>query len=156
MTTYEFYEKIARILAKDNWEALYSYIIYSTDDIGLSLRSRYCRGEKALPNEEYGEEPNTILIALNIPFDFSKSTDYYETHDSENSITKLKMQIFLNDLSEEVALNGAISKSMAAGFLSFVRVNLTDETFDVLPEMKAILKDRSTKKQEKCLKDFLD
>lgn len=60
---YDFYRKLARILAKDNEEELFQYIIHSMDDDGGFLRSRYCYWSKELPNQKNGREIKTALVA---------------------------------------------------------------------------------------------
>lgn len=155
MTTYEFYKSIAHIVAKENWKDLLEYIIYTCDDCGTFLRSRFSKGAKSLPDVVLGNI-STTLIALNHPFDFSNSTDYYESPTIENPLTKLKMQLYLVDLSDDESFNREVRRSAATGYNYFIKVNLINESFEVLSETKITKMNSPHKKRDKKLSDFLD
>ena len=154
MTIYQLLKRISEILATNNKEQLYDFLLHTTENRGLFLRSCYCKSENTLKDEECGEI-TTVLVVLNKSWNF-ETTDYYENPDSKNAITKLKMQIWF-DVDDKETLDSAIRKSVAAGFgSSFIKVNLIEETFEVL-EKPEILKTNETKKiRNKKLTDFLD
>lgn len=134
MTLYEFLKKVSSILAKGNADKLFKYIIHSMDYNGGFLRSRYCYWEKTLSDFECGDDLKTILVTLRTPFDFCDSIQYYEEGDFANSaFTLLKMQIFLYDLSNQEHLEQEIMWSCGVGFSYPIKVDLIDESFEILP-----------------------
>lgn len=52
MTTHQLLKQISEILAPNNTKQLYDYLLYTTEDRGLFLRSRYCKSDNALKDEE--------------------------------------------------------------------------------------------------------
>ena len=155
MTTYEFYKKIAHIVAKENWEIFFEYILFACEDCGMFLRTRFCKGDKALSDIDCGEI-ETTLIALDRPFDFSNSTDYYESPTIENPLIKLKMQLFLVDLSDEESFEREVRRSAAIGYNYFIKVNLVNESFEILSEAETIKMNRPHEKRDRMLSDFLN
>ncbi|MST88850.1 hypothetical protein FYJ79_04550 [Sharpea azabuensis] len=136
MTLYELLKKVSFILAKSNADELFEYIIHSMDYNGGFLRSRYCYWEKILSDFECGSDLKTILVTLRSPFDFCNSTQYYEEGDFTNStFTLLKMQIFLYDLSNKEHLEQEIMWSCGVGFSYPIKVDLINESFEILPAM---------------------
>lgn len=154
MTTYELYKKIASILAKNNSEALFDYIIHSMDNDGGFLRSRYCYWNKVLPDSNCGNI-STVLLSLNYPFDFNASTDYYENDPySSDLLTKLKMQLFLYDLSDEKTFMKEAEWSAAVGFSYPIKIHLAEEKAEILPSVINTIKKKPMKRDKKLL-DFL-
>lgn len=134
LTLYELLKKVSSILAKNNADELFEYTIHSMDYNGGFLRSRYCYWEKTLSNFECGDDLKTILVTLRMPFDFCNSTQYYEESDFTNSpFTLLKMQIFLCDLTNKEHLNQEIMWSSGVGFSYPIKINLINESFEILP-----------------------
>lgn len=130
MTTHCLLKRISEILASDNSHNFNDFLLKTLEDRGLFLRSRYCKSENILKDEECGEI-TTVLIALNQCWDF-ETTDYYENPESEYPITKLRLQISLLDLSDEKSLNREIRRSIAAGFGYLTKINLEDGLYEVL------------------------
>lgn len=136
LTLYELLKKVSSILAKGNADKLFGYTIHSMDYNGGFLRSRYCYWEKTLSDFECGDNLKTILVTLRTPFDFCNSTQYYEEGDFTNSaFTLLKMQIFLYDLSNKEHLEQEIMWSCGVGFSYPIKVDLINESFEILPAM---------------------
>lgn len=134
---HDFYRKLARILARDNEEELFQYIIHSMDDDGGFLRSRYCYWSKELPNQKTGREIKTALVALRSPFDFASSTEYYEeakVKDGTNTI--LKMQVFYFDLSKEESFVDEAKWSAGVGFPYPIKVDMINETFEIMDHIR--------------------
>lgn len=154
LTTYELYKKIASILAQNNSEALFDYIIHSMDNNGGFLRSRYCYWNKVLPDSNCGNI-STVLLSLNHPFDFNASTDYYENDPySPDLFTKLKMQLFLYDLSDEKSFMEEAEWSAAVGFSYPIKIHLAEEKAEILPPVINTIKKRPMRRDKK-LSDFL-
>lgn len=134
---YDFYRKLARILARDNEEELFQYIIHSMDDDGGFLRSRYCYWSKELPNPESGREIKTALVALRSPFNFMSSTKYYEEAEvKDGTSTILKMQVFYFDLSKEESFIDETKWSAGVGFPYPIKVDMVNETFEILDRVR--------------------
>ncbi len=135
MKLYELLKKTSSILAKENADELFKYIIHSMDHNGGFLRSRYCYWDKTLSNFECGDNLRTILVTLRTPFDFCSSTQYYEEEDSNNfPFTLLKMQIFLHDLSDKENLERVIMWSRAVGFSNPIVIDLVNESFEIIKD----------------------
>lgn len=125
---YDFYRKLARILAKENSEELFNYIIHAMDDNGGFLRSRYCYWSKELPNRKVDKEFKRVLVALDNPFDLMSSTNYYEDDDvHQGSSTVLKMQIVYSELSEDEKFADAVKWSADDGFPYPIKVDIVNE-----------------------------
>lgn len=130
MTTHCLLKRISEILVPNNTKQLYEFLLHTTEDRGLLLRSRYCKRDNVLKDEECGEI-TTVLVALNQCWDF-ETTDYYENPESEYLVTKLRLQISLFDLSDEESLNREIRRSVAAGFGYPIKIDLEKGTYKVL------------------------
>lgn len=132
---YDFYRKVAKILAKDNSEALFDYIIHAMDDNGF-LRSRWCYwADKTLENWKDTINARTVLVALECPFDFETSTEYYKKDKDEftsETITRLKMQLFFCDLSNEDQFADEANWSSGVGFPYPIKIDMVNETYEVL------------------------
>lgn len=158
MKFYEVLHRTAEVLAGDNAEKLFDYIIHSMDDNGGFLRTRFKRSERTLREREYDREPRIFLVALNSQFDLKRNTDYYDetTFGSVTALnddgttqkiaefndtflsTILKMQIFYRDLSDEDKF-GAMSRwSAAVGFPYPIRVDLENGTAEYLEKIDII------------------
>lgn len=151
MTFLEALHKTAEILAGENAEKLYDYIIHSMDDDGGFLRTRWKRIEKALTDADYSDDPKIFLVALRFPFDLKHDTEYYkeETNtfnaQSENGepetvtitelLTVLKMQIFYTDLSDEKAFISNSEWSAGTGYPYPIRVDLEHSTAEYLDKI---------------------
>lgn len=158
MTLYDLLKEISYIIAENNDDKLFEYIIHSVDCNGDFLRSRYCYSEKALADFECGDDLKTVLVVLNKPFDFCVSTRYYENADcAERVLTLLKMQIFLCDLSNDEDLTRKITWSCAVGFNYPIKINLIDKSFEILPTSKLTIKPKNkiAKRNKKKLADFI-
>ena len=130
MTTHELLKRVSEIIAPNNTKQLYEFLVHTTEDRGLFLRSRCCKSNNILKDEECGEI-TTVLVALNQYWDF-ETTDYYEHLESEYSITKLRLQISLLDLSDEESLNRESRRSVATGFGYLIKINLEEGLYEVL------------------------
>lgn len=129
-TMYDFYHKVASTLSKKNADAIFDYIIHSMDDNGGFLRSRFCYWEKTLPDRPFHCKPQIVLVALQTPFDFDASTDYYEEAKdglSDYPYTKLKMQLFYTDASEERVFRSDAEWSAEVGYPYYIKVDLAEE-----------------------------
>lgn len=135
MTTYEFYRKTARILTSSNEDALFDYIIHSMDDNGSFLRSRYCYWTETLPDMKCGDI-QVALFALRSPFDFENSKEYYKYEDGSQTFTRLKMQLFFFDLSDEKRFMEEAEWSAAAGFSYPIKIDLRDMSYEILPRVR--------------------
>ncbi|MFV0361468.1 MAG: hypothetical protein ACK5LL_00040 [Suipraeoptans sp.] len=136
MSRYEFLRRVAKILAPQNAEALFDYIIHSMDDDGGFLRSRYCYWNKVLPDYEEKNEQQIVLAALARPFNFNDETNYYEDEEGETKYTYLKMQLLLVDLSDDDEFYSAGEWSAAVGFPYPIKIDMTYDRYEVLPKYK--------------------
>ena len=123
MNRYDFYKQISEILMKENAEKFFNYIIHSMDDNGGFLRTRYCYWDKTLPNKEFNQNINTVLLTFSKPFD-AKNINYYN-----GNLTDLKMQLFYEDLSDENSLNDMISWSDELGYSYPVIIDLKNNNY---------------------------
>lgn len=156
MTLYELLKKVSSIVAKNNADKLFEYIIHSMDYNGGFLRSRYCYWNKTLSDFECGKEPKTLLITLRMPFDFLNSTEYYEEGDfTDSPFTLLKMQIFLHDLSNKEHMEQEIMWSCGVGFAYPIKVDLVAKSFEILPVASLNRKKKPKAATDKCLLDVL-
>ncbi len=108
-----------------------------------------------MPDVECGEIAIT-LIALDRPFDFRKSTDYYDSHDIKNPLTSLKMHLYLVDLSDYESFNREVRRSAAVGYRYYIKVDLNNESFEILSEIEITKTNRAHEKRVRKLSDFLD
>ena len=131
---YDFYRKVAKILAKDNSEALFDYIIHAMDDDGGFLRSRWCYwADKTLENYKGCDNINTALITLNHPFDFEEEIEYYVKDDFTNELLpRFKMQLYLEDISSEERFMEEVNWSSAVGFPYPIKIDMINETYEIL------------------------
>ena len=129
MTTYELYKKIAYILAPDNNRALFDYILHATDNYGGFLRSRFCRADITLTDKKC-PEMNTVLVALAEPFDFS-TREYYKEKGSL-LFTRLKMQIYLCDLSDSEKFRFAAEGAASVGYEYPIKIKLDEKKYEIL------------------------
>ena len=133
MTLYKLLKKVSSILAKNNADELFEYTIHSMDYNGWFLRSRYRYWEKTLSDFECDDDLKTILVTLRTPFNFYNSTKYYKKGNLANSpFTLLKMQIFLYDLSNKEHLDQEIIWSYGVGFSYPIKIDLINESFEIL------------------------
>ena len=130
MTTHQLLKRIAEILKPNNTQRFYDFLLHTTEDRGLFLRSGCCKSKKSLNDVECGEI-TTVLVALNQCWIF-ETTDYYENPESEYPVTKIRLQISLFDLLDEESLNREIRRSIAAGFGYLIKINLEDGLYEVL------------------------
>lgn len=151
MTTYELYKKVASVLTPKYSEALFDYIIHSMDNNSSFLRSRYCYCENALPDIDCGDI-STVLLSLNYPFDFNESKDYYE--DNPCTLTALKMQLFLYDLSDNEQFRKEAERSASVGFPYPIKVKITDSSFEILPVVNSLKIKKSAKTTHKKLYEY--
>ena len=132
MTRYELYKKVASILAKNNADALFDYIIHAMDDNDGFLRTRYCYWEKTLPNRNC-KNITTALVALKDPFDFENSTDYYEKEDDKWGLcTKLKMQLFWYESFEEESFMSDVQWCAELDYTYPIKIDLTKDSFFII------------------------
>ena len=137
--THEFYKKVANILAKENGEKLFQYIIHAMDDNGGFLRTRYCYWEKELPDRKMYEYPKTVLVALRFPFDFERETEYYEEEPVKaDTDTLLKMQLFYHDLSDENAFLDEAEWSACVGYPYPIKVDMVQESFEIMEYIESL------------------
>lgn len=142
----------SEILAGENSEKLFDYILHSMDDDGDFLRTRWKRWEEVvLKDADYSDEPKVFLVALRSPFDFKNNTEYYkeetntfnaqsesgeqETVTITEQLTVLKMQIFYTDLSDEKAFVSNSEWSACAGYPYPIRVDLEHRTAENLDKI---------------------
>ena len=134
---YDFYRKVAKILAGENADALFDYIIHAMDDDGGFLRSSWCYFDKILQDWKFGADINTALVTLQKPFDFQKSKKYYvEDIPKAGTETELKMQLFYYDLSDEKRFKDDAQWSAEVGFFYPVKIDMVNETYEVLKKRK--------------------
>lgn len=152
MKFYEVLHRAAEILAEDNAEKLFDYIIHSMDDDGGFLRTRWKRFEKTLCDGEFSSEPKILLAALKRPFDFKNDTSYYREETGEYNaqskdgglervtvtdiLTVLKMQIFYVDLSDEEHFINEAEWSSCVGYPYPIRVNIEQGTAEYLDKVE--------------------
>ncbi len=152
MTFLEALRITSEILAGENAEKLFDYILHSMDDDGGFLRTRWKRWEEVvLTNADYSDEPKIFLVALRSPFDLKNNTEYYkeETNtfnpQSENGeqetvtiteqLTVLKMQIFYDDLSDEKAFVSNSEWSACIGYPYPIKVDLERRAAEYLDKI---------------------
>lgn len=148
MKFYEVLHRTAEILAGENAEKLFDYIIHSMDDDGGFLRTRWKRSEKVLRDADYSDEPKIFLVALRSRFDLKRDTEYYKTNtfnakseDDETItitelLTVLKMQIFYVDLSDEEHFINEAEWSSCVGYPYPIRVNIEQGTAEYLDKVE--------------------
>ena len=144
MTFFELLHKTAEILAGDNADKFFDYIIHSMDDDGGFLRTRWKRTDKTLHDADYRDEPKIILAALRSPFDLKHDTEYYEEETSSfededhktvtitETLTVLKMQIFYYDLSDKDGFADECKWSACVGYPYPIRIDLERGTAEDL------------------------
>ena len=155
MYSHEFIKKISYILAGENADQLFHYLIHSMDQNGSFLRTRYCFWEEAIADEELGII-NTALVTLRKPFDFTSSTQYYEQEEITQQLFCLaKMQIFLYDLSEEDKFMEEVQWAAAVGFSYPVKIDMVHETYEILPEEKLRFRPKRDIDKPKNLQKYL-
>lgn len=141
MTLYDLLKKISFILARDNENDLFQYMIHTMDHNGGFLRSRYCYWEKTITDFKCDSSIKTVLVTLRTPFDFDKTKEYYEDSElPEYPFTLLKMQIFLHDLTDNEELETEIKWSRAVGFSYPIKIDLINESFEILPNRNLSVK----------------
>lgn len=128
ISLYEFLSRITEILAPNYCKDLFFYIIHSMDNNGVFLRTRYCYREKILPNFNGDYNATTVLVTLAAPFDFDNDSNYY----TDGFYTKLKMQIFLGDCSDDKMFYQKSEWSNAVGFNYILRIDMLKGTYEVL------------------------
>ena len=130
---YDFYKKVAYILAKQNKEVaekLFVYIIHAMDDDGGFLRTRYCYSKEVLPNQKLQGEVKTALVALSSPFNFDESAEFYGSEE-----TLLKMQIFYYDLSDGEIFKQEAEVSAAVGYPYPIKIDMERGTFEIMDKV---------------------
>jgi hypothetical protein len=132
LTTYDLYKKISNIIAPTNNRELFDYIIHATDNYGGFLRSRFCRADITLPNKKCGEI-KTVLVALAEPFDFS-TRDYYKERGALLH-TRLKMQIYLCDLSDDDKFSFAAEAAASVGYEYPIKIKLDEKKYKILDKI---------------------
>ena len=152
MTLFGALHRTAEILAEENAEKLYDYILHSMDDDVGFLRTRWKRLEDVvLMNANYSDEPKIFLVALRSSFDLKNNTEYYKeetntfNQKSENGeqetititeqLTVLKMQIFYDDLSDEKAFVSNSEWSACVGYRYPIRVDFEHATAEYLDKI---------------------
>lgn len=147
MTFLGVLHRTAEILAGENAEKLYDYILHSMDDDGGFLRTRWKRSEKALADANYRNEPKIILAALRSPFNLKHDTEYYKEETSSfegrehetvtvtETLTILKMQIFYTDLSDKDSFADECNWSACVGYPYPVRIDLERGTAEYLDKI---------------------
>ena len=114
MTLHELPRQAASILSPEYQEDLFDYFLHAMDDNGGFLRTRWCRREKELPDHKVPDNIRKLLLTLREPFDLRASNDYYafegEPFEKE-TLTKLKLQLFYYDVSDDAALESEIEWS---------------------------------------------
>ena len=136
MTLYELLRKISSVLAKNNADKLFEYMIHSMDYNGGFLRSRYCYWDETLSDFNCGNDLKTILVTLRNPFDFYNSTEFYEKSDCPDTLfTLLKMQIFIYDLSNKKRLEEEIMWSYEMGYKYPIKIDLANGSFEFFPKI---------------------
>ena len=85
MTLYELIKKLSDIITPEN-DAFYKYVLYTSDDNGGFLRTRYCRwSDKPIKDKNLGEGFKRVLVTAQQEINID---DFLvETH------TPVKMQI---------------------------------------------------------------
>lgn len=138
MTFFEILHRTAEILAGENAEKLYDYILHSMDDDGGFLRTRWRHIDDILKDAEYSEEPKILLAALRFPFDLKNDTEYYEeeTKTFNAQLTVLKMQIFYTDLSDEKAFVSDAEWSAGVNYPYPIKVDLEHGTAEYLDKIE--------------------
>lgn len=154
VTFFEMLHKTAEILTNGKQtEALYDYMIHSMDDDGGFLRTRWVRWEEEkLVNREYSKEPKIFLVSLRSPFEFENNTDYYETETQTcmtenengelekvtitNQLTKIKMQIFYTDMSNEDEFSDNVNWSGNVGYPYPIRIDFERGTAEILDRVE--------------------
>ncbi len=68
MTLYEMIKQVSDIITPGT-DAFYHYVLYSSDDDGGFLRTRYCWWDEPIRDFELGEGDETILVTSKSPID---------------------------------------------------------------------------------------
>ena len=132
-TIYDLLENISKILLPNDSEILFDYFIHSTRRNGMFIRSNYSYSTSVIKNEEIGQEIKAILISFQNPMFFKVSTDYSSKERLfEQFKDFLKIQLHLEDLSNESDLKKAIRRSRAAGFTYSVFIDLDKKSYKIL------------------------
>lgn len=133
MTRYELYREIACILSPKHSDELFDYIIHAMDDDGGFLRTRWCYWDTALPDRGLGDI-KTVLVTLRSPFDLENDTGYYTHEDGyEEKLTKLKMQLFYSDMSDEGVFIDNMEWSAQVSYCYPLKIDLERRSFELLP-----------------------
>ena len=123
MRLYELLEQVSNILTPRT-HSLYEYMLHTFDDDGGFLRTRYCYWEKTLQDFEI-EDLKKILICFKN--DFKEGETYFENEDTSGKITKVKMQLFYCEYSDD-----DIRWSYELNFSFPYEINLEEKTFKKL------------------------
>lgn len=68
MTLYDLIHKISNIITPET-NAFYNYVLYTSDDDGGFLRTRYCWWDDPVPNHRIGSEYRTVLVTSQEPIE---------------------------------------------------------------------------------------
>lgn len=94
MTLYELIKQVSQILTPQT-DDFYNYVLYTSDDNGGFLRTRYCWWEKPVDNVSLGEkEYKRVMVTMKKPFAENELTI--------NADTLVKMQFDYADTNATI------------------------------------------------------
>ena len=79
MTLYKLIKEISDILFPKT-DDLYNYMLYTSDDNGGFLRTRYCWWDKPVKDRELGDGYEKVMLTSTKPIDFDKLKDKTNTY----------------------------------------------------------------------------
>ena len=122
-------KKISKHLAPNHSEELYQYLMQTSDDNDGFLRTRYCYWDKPLEDHKVADNIRTVLICTQRKVDFDNIKTYYEGSEAgdKRRLTRLKLQLFYYDLSDEEKRQDGEEWSKHLGYKYPVVVNIHPE-----------------------------
>ena len=121
----DFLYKLAHKMTNDHPDDLYDYFIHVMDDNGGFLRTRYIYWDKELTDRKISDDIHTVCVAFNEQPDFQNPSSWYfkDPDFDRGRMTKLKMQVFYYDESEESFKSDA-AWSKEVGYPVAVKVSM--------------------------------
>ena len=92
MTLYDLIKSISAIITPDT-NALYNYVLYTSDDIGGYLRTRYCWWDTPVKNRKIADHYDRVFVASMKPINIK------ELEDTQSTNVKLQIAYCFNSAS---------------------------------------------------------
>ena len=92
MTLYELIKRVSDIITPETG-AFYNYVLYTSDDNGGFLRTRFCWWDKPVKDHELGDGCKTVLVTAKTPITEAGLADKSDVDSFDGTAyTKVKIQ----------------------------------------------------------------